>query len=265
MDSEKKVGTFLFLGTGASAGVPIIGCKCPVCTSSSPRNKRLRPSGLLRLSGKTVLIDVGPDFRQQALRAGIERIDGLMLTHPHYDHIAGIDDLRIFYVRTHEPIPCLLSPQTLDELRIRYYYLFQPPSEGRALSAQIAFHALPRVEGEIRFLGLPLVYFSYVQSGTAITGYRIGDFAYVSDIKEYDPSIFSTLSGVRTLVLSALSEAQSRVHFSMDEAIQFAKKAHIDRTWLMHVSHASDHETLNRKLPKDIQLAYDGLEIAFEA
>ena len=123
------IGKFLFLGTSASAGVPIIGCKCPVCTSSSPRNHRLRPAGLLQVAGRTLLIDVGPDFRQQALKYQIDAPDGLILTHTHYDHIAGIDELRVYYVRSKKPFPCLLSQESFEDLKRRYYYLFRPSGE----------------------------------------------------------------------------------------------------------------------------------------
>ena len=122
-----KAGQFLFLGTSASAGIPVIGCKCAVCLSSSPQNRRLRPSGLLKIGNRSLLIDVGPDFREQALKYGIDSLDGLILTHTHYDHIAGIDELRVFYLRSGKKLPCLLSQESLKDLQKRYDYLFQPP------------------------------------------------------------------------------------------------------------------------------------------
>ena len=125
-------GSFLFLGTSGSTGIPVIGCKCPICTSSDPRNQRLRPAGWVRIGGTSLLIDAGPDLRGQALKYGIDRVDGLLLTHTHFDHIAGIDELRIFYVRHKKPLPCLLSQETYDELKKRYYYLFQPKNSDSA-------------------------------------------------------------------------------------------------------------------------------------
>lgn len=254
-------GLFTFLGTGASAGVPIIGCKCPICTSASPYNHRLRPAGWLQIDGKSYLIDVGPDFRQQALKHRIDQIDGLLLTHTHFDHIAGIDDLRIYYVRQNKPVSCLLSKESFAELKLRYHYFFQM---GKNLTAQLAYQILEEARGEVHFSGLNIKYFSYRQGDMLVHGYRIGDFAYVSDIRDYDESIFESLRGVKNLVLSALRKESSHLHLSIDEAVAFARKVGARRTYLTHLSHFLDHEEANRELPSDIQLGYDGLKFEFE-
>ncbi|HSX13158.1 MAG TPA: MBL fold metallo-hydrolase [Chlamydiales bacterium] len=256
-------GTFLFLGTAGSAGVPVIGCSCPVCVSSSPFNQRFRPSGLIKINGKTLLIDVGPDFRIQALTHKIKTLDGLLLTHTHYDHIAGIDELRIFYLRSQMKLPCLLSQESLDDLEKRYDYLFQPIGKVPTLSAQLDIHVLPEDEGEKEFLGLKIGYVSYTQGGCKVNGYRFGNFAYISDIREFNPSIFEKLQGIETLVVSALREESSMLHFSLPEAIDFANQVGAKQTWITHISHGLDHESTNRKLPKSIQLGYDGLELGF--
>lgn len=257
-------GTFIFLGTSGSAGVPVIGCACAVCQSTSPFNQRSRPSGLLKIGGKILLIDVGPDFRMQALKQGIHHLDGLLLTHTHYDHIAGIDDLRIFYLRSQKKLPCLLSVESFQDLEKRYYYLFQPIGKVPTLSAQLDIHLLPKEEGEAEFLGIQIGYMTYTQGGCKVNGFRIGNFAYISDIREYSASIFERLKGVKTLVLSALREEQSLLHFSLQEAVDFAQKVGAERTRITHISHGLDHESTNRKLPKSIQLGYDGLEVGFE-
>lgn len=246
-------GTFLFLGTGASTGVPMIGCRCAVCTSPSPYNKRLRPSGLIKIGGKSFLIDAGPDFRNQALIYKIDHLDGLLLTHTHYDHMAGIDDLRPYSFRTKEPMPCLLSGDSLKTLRLRYHYLFQ--SQG--LKCQ------ELKEGEQEFEGVPVTCFNYVQGSMTVTGFRFGDFAYVSDIRTYDESIFTVLKGVKKLVLSALKREASRAHLSLAEAVEFAHKTGAYRTWLTHVSHHLDHDEGERHLPKEVRMGYDGLTIDF--
>jgi phosphoribosyl 1,2-cyclic phosphate phosphodiesterase len=254
---------FLFLGTGASTGVPVIGCECGVCSSSSSYNKRLRPSGLVRIRGKAILIDVGPDFREQALKNKIYSLDGLLLTHTHFDHIAGIDELRVYYLQKRKPLPCLLSKETFDELKIRYYYLFRPIDTSPTLSAQLDLQVLQGDQGEIDFLGVKIGYFSYFQGAMKVTGYRIGDFAYVSDIRVYDEGIFERLSGVKTLVVSALREEAPIMMFSVDEAVAFSKKVGAKMTHITHMNHEVNYETVNRKLPPHIQLAYDGLEIEF--
>src|SRR5690349_18127258 len=130
---------FLFLGTGGSAGVPLIGCSCSVCLSTSPLNKRLRSAGLLKVQGKNYLIDVGPDFREQALKYRIDSLDGVLITHPHSDHIAGIDDLRAYYFLSGKKTPCLLSQATFDEIKVRFPYLLQMRPEG-SIAAQLHFH-----------------------------------------------------------------------------------------------------------------------------
>lgn len=257
----KASGKFTFLGTSASAGVPMVGCKCAVCTSASAKNQRLRPSGLLRVGGKSILIDVGPDFRTQAIKYKIDHLDGLLLTHTHFDHIAGIDDLRAYYLQTKKKLPCLLSKESLDDLKTRYDYLFR--TSGKSLSAQLAFTPLPDEMGQTEFLGLKIGYVSYIQSGMKVNGFRLGDFAYISDIREYEDSIFGALKGVKNLVLSALREEPSDLHFTMDEAIAFSRKVGAEATFLTHISHAVDHEAVNKKLPVEVRLGFDGFEMEF--
>lgn len=258
-------GTFLFLGTGASAGVPIIGCGCKVCNSDDERNRRLRPAGLVRIGGKTLLIDIGPDFRQQALRCGLTQADGLLLTHTHYDHIAGIDELRVLNYRQKKPFPCLLSKESYADLQRRYYYLFEQGLGEEIRAAQIDCKVLPSRNGKVDFLGLPIQFVSFRQAGMEVTGFRIGTFAYISDIREYDDEIFESLKGVKTLVLSSLRAEASKVHLCFDEAVAFADRVGAKKTWLTHLSHGVDHEEACRMLPPSVQPGYDGLEFSFEA
>lgn len=261
MDILDQMGRFLFLGTSASAGIPMIGCKCSVCRSPSPYNRRLRPSGLLRIRERSFLIDVGPDFREQALKYKIDTLDALILTHTHYDHVAGIDELRVYYLQSQKKLPCLLSQESLRDLKKRYDYLFEPIGAGPTLSAQIAYTTLEGDMGEVEFLGVKFGYVSYFQGGAKVNGFRVGDFAYISDIRDYDPSIFAGLKGVKTLVLSALREEASPLHLSLDEAVAFARTVGAQKTVLTHISHALDHSLINQKLPPAIQLGYDGLEL----
>ncbi len=251
----------IFLGTGASTGVPVIGCRCGICQSTNCKNKRFRSSALIQTQNKTFLIDIGPDFRQQALLHDIAHIDGLLLTHTHYDHIAGIDELRALNFRQKKPFPCLLSQASLTDMQKRYYYLFQNNASDEMRSAQLDFHVLPQGSSSVHFLGTPIEFITYRQANMEVNGFRIGSLAYVSDIKDYDTSVLSALKGVQTLVLSALRPGPSRVHLSFDEAVEFARKVGAHRTWLTHLSHEVDHEAACRALPLDVQPAYDGLEL----
>jgi phosphoribosyl 1,2-cyclic phosphate phosphodiesterase len=254
---------FLFLGTAASAGIPMIACRCNVCLSSSPYNSRLRSSGLLKIDGKVFLIDSGPDLRSQALKYKIDRLDGVLLTHTHFDHIAGIDELRVYYLSSRKKMPCLLSLDSLSDLRKRYDYLFHT-GDTVTLSAQLEFTTMDQDHGELDFLGVKFKYISYFQGGMRVNGFRFRNFAYVSDIRDYDPSIFTHLKGVQKLVLSAPRHEPSPLHLSLEEAVEFAKKVGAQETWLTHVSHEIDHEETNRKLPPSIQFGFDGLEMEIE-
>jgi phosphoribosyl 1,2-cyclic phosphate phosphodiesterase len=246
-----------FLGTGASLGVPLIGCSCAVCSSQDPKNNRLRSSLFLSISDKKILIDAGPDLRLQALRYGLTHLDGVIFTHAHHDHTAGIDDLRIYHFKHQAPLPCLVSQQTAEDLHRRYYFMFTPSLHGERLRLQI----LEKRVGEVDFLGIPIHYFSYDQLGMQVLGIRIGSFAYVTDIKEYTEEIIQHLKGVETLVVSALRFAPSQMHLTVDEAVEFINKIHPQNAYLTHVSHELDHEKTNVYLPATIQLAYDGLQI----
>lgn len=256
-------GRLLFLGTGASVGIPLIGCECEVCRSDLPFNKRLRPSVLLKIDGKEFLIDAGPDFRQQALRAHIKHLSGVILTHAHYDHTAGMDELRVISYNNQKPLPVLLSRETAQDIKIRFYYLFPGPPPLEHVVERIKFQVLPEEEGGVVFEGIPVGYFSYEQGGMKVNGFRFGSLAYLSDIRIYSPSIFDHLKGIKTLVISALRYDSSALHFSVDEAVEFIARAGAEKAWLTHISHELEHTQANLALPSHIRLAYDGLEIEF--
>lgn len=258
-----ETGELVFLGTGASAGVPLIGCRCQVCLSTSSFNKRLRPSVLIKAANRTFIIDVGPDFRSQVLLHGVDRLDGVLLTHSHYDHVGGIDDLRAFYFTQHIKLPCLLSQETFDELKMRCYYLMQPLKNGHTICAQLDFHVLKEDFGTIQFGELNWQFMSYFQAKIKVTGFRLGDMAYISDIREYDENLLRALKGVKVLILSALRDLPSHMHLSVEQAIDLAEQIGAKETWLTHISHELDHELTNQKLPQNVRLSYDGLKIVF--
>lgn len=234
-------------------GIPVAGCPCPVCQSGHPSNQRLRPAALIRDGeGRTFVIDMGPDFRFQALKYQINHIDGVLITHTHYDHIAGFDEIRPYYFRQQKPIPVLLSRESYLDCKIRYYYLPESCTK---------YTVLDEAQGVIDFEGLPLTYLSYRQGMMQVLGFRIGTFAYITDIQEHSDEVIKALKGVDTLVVSALRWSKSPVHFTIDEAVSFSEKVGAKKTYFTHIAHELDHESTNRELPKNIQLAYDGLEL----
>lgn len=233
-------------------GVPIAGCLCPVCQSAHPLNHRYRPSAMIRDGERTFIIDMGPDFRSQALKFGITRLDGVLITHPHYDHVAGFDEIRPFYFRQEKPIPILLSDEAHAELELRFGYL---PAEFKQ------YHVLREKEGKVNFEGLEIIHTSYKQAGVRVSGFRFGKLAYITDIQEYDEGIYEVLKGVEVLIISALRWTRSPVHFSLDDAVAFTKKILSKKAYITHIAHELEHEETNRLLPDFVQLAYDGLEL----
>lgn len=253
-------GKLLFLGTGSSMGIPMIGCPCGVCHSQNILNQRLRPSVLIDVQNKRILIDIGPDFRIQALKYGINHLDGVILTHTHFDHIAGLDELRTFYILNRQSIPVLLSSDSFSDLKQRYPYLFRQKSWGTSLSAQLTFHLLENERGNINFLDHRIGYMTYEQGGMKVNGYRFGNLAYISDIKNYSESLLEDLYGVEILIISG---QHSPMHLSIEEGMQLSQKVNPQKTYFTHISHESDHEEVNRLLPSGYALAYDGLTLNF--
>ncbi len=260
----KASGSLTFMGTGGSMGIPVIGCPCPVCKSDSPYNKRMRPSALLQVNDKSIVIDCGQEFRIQALKHHLDDIDGVIFTHAHHDHSAGIDDLRAYYLHHKKTaIPCLLSKETLLDLQTRYHYIFDGMNYPDKLTPRLDLRIMEGERGEVNFADVSIKYFSFKQTGMKVNGLRIGNFAYVSDIKEYSETIFDDLKGVETLVLSALRFTPSWMHLMVDEAVEFSKKVNAKQTYFTHIAHELDHEKTNAYLPSNIRMAYDGLVINF--
>ena len=164
--------TFLFLGTGGSLGVPVVGCSCPICVSCKEKNNRLRSSALVTIGAKKFLIDCGPDFRQQALTHNINSIDGCLITHIHHDHTASIDELRVFTFKNKKALPCLMSSETASDIRRRFDYLFLETEREKRILSILEILELPKKSGKIHFEGVEVAYVGYEQSGTSVTGYR---------------------------------------------------------------------------------------------
>ncbi|HRW59003.1 MAG TPA: MBL fold metallo-hydrolase [Chlamydiales bacterium] len=251
----------LFLGTGSSMGVPLIGCNCHICQSENPLNRRLRTSAFLQIRGKNFLIDVGPDFREQALRYNIQNIDGILLTHPHFDHIGGLDDLRIFNFILKKPLPCLLSGRMYHHLKKRYDHIFQPYKEVGNIAVEFDYQIVEKDFDTVSFLDEKFSVMTFFQQDLSVSGYRIDDFAYITDIKTFSEEVVESLKGVKTLVLSAPRYRSSPVHFSVDEALDFITSVGAEKTYLTHLSHDIDME--DHPLPENVFFAYDGLKITF--
>ncbi len=242
-------------------GTPVVTCKCDVCISNDPLNHRLRPAGLLKLGDERYLIDTGPDFRHQALKYGMDRLDGVLITHTHFDHIAGLDDLRVYYFLQKKTLPCLLSQESYDDLKKTRGYIFEKLKDDVMGASRFDFQIIKNDFGIEKFAGHSWQIMSFEQGGMKITGFRLGSFAYVMDLKHFSPEIYEALKGVEVLVMSALRYRPSPAHLSMDEAIAFAAKVGAKQTWFSHVAHDLDHANTNQQLPAGVKLAYDGLEI----
>ncbi|NGX34920.1 MAG: Ribonuclease BN [Candidatus Anoxychlamydiales bacterium] len=253
----------IFLGTGASTAVPVINCRCKVCRSDSKYNKRLRPSVLIEKNRKKILIDVGPDIRMQAVRYKIKKIDVLILTHAHFDHMAGIDDLRVFNRIQKEPLRCYLLRETFKEVKIKYDHFFKKNLKHHTQGARFDFHVLDDKKHTFRFDDISFEYFSYFQDSKKVLGVRIDNFAYLTDIKRYDDNILKKLTNLDVLVVSALRHKKSDVHFNIKEALEFIKKIKPKKAYLTHLGHEIEYFSDSKKLLENVSLAYDGLELKF--
>ncbi|MBR9914970.1 MAG: MBL fold metallo-hydrolase [Algicola sp.] len=247
-----------FLGTGTSQGIPVIGSDHPVCLSDNPKDKRLRVSVLVQWDSYTYVIDCGPDFRQQMLRAQCEKIDGIVFTHEHADHTAGLDDIRPFYFRQGD-IPFYAHKRVLKELNTRFNYIFTTKDKypGVPSVIQNEITNTPFTLGN-----LEVVPINGYHHKLQVFGFRFGDFAYLTDMKTIADEEVEKLTGVKVLVVNALRETEHISHFNLDEALSLIDKVKPKKAYLTHISHyLGFHDEVQQKLPKNVYLAYDNLEI----
>ena len=249
------------LGTGTSTGIPVIGCTCRVCRSSDPRDTRSRCACLVETDNLTLLIDTGPDFRQQALREGIDRVDAVLYTHHHFDHVAGLDDLRPFFFGNKAPIPCFARTNVATVLRERFDYIFKdgtypglPKLNLRVVEE--AFRAESRYGADA---SLPVTPVEVYHGQLPIYGYRIGRFAYLTDTSRVPEASFEVLHDLDVLVLDALRTEKHPTHFSFDEAVATARRIGARQTYFIHMTHSVLHAEIDATLPEGIALGYDGL------
>jgi phosphoribosyl 1,2-cyclic phosphate phosphodiesterase len=249
------------LGSGTSVGVPTIGCRCDVCRSTDPRDNRMRPSVLLRYADKTVLVDTTPDFRQQALRFGIERLDAILYTHSHADHILGLDDLRPLNFRQRGPIPIYATPVTLAGIQSMFGYVFSgKPSES----------SMPRIEVRVmdgrpfQLFDLLCVPIDLMHGSGRSLGFRFGRLAYLTDHSEVPEESLALLDGLEVLFLDALRHKPHPTHSTVEQSLRYVERLRPRRAYFTHICHDLPHERTERLLPPHVRLAYDGLEIEVE-
>ncbi|WP_317196841.1 MBL fold metallo-hydrolase [Edaphocola aurantiacus] len=247
-----------FLGTGTSQGVPMIGCGCEVCTSANPKDNRLRSAVWLQNEDTSVVIDSGPDFRYQMLRAKVETLDGIVFTHGHKDHVAGLDDVRAYNYWTQKDIDIFANPDTEEILRREFQYAFsniQYPG-----LPQLAIHSLTGQDftvGSMDFRTIKVLHYKL-----EVFGYRIGDFTYITDANYIAPEEMDKIRGTKILVLNALRHEKHISHFTLNEAIDIAQEIGAEQTYFTHISHQLGlHDEINTSLPQGIFLAYDGLKL----
>ncbi len=247
-----------FLGTGTSQGIPVIGCTCNVCSSLDYRNKRLRSSIHIEVEGLSLVIDSGPDFRQQMIREKINRLDAILFTHQHKDHVAGLDDIRPFNYLQNEDIPIYATDYVIDQLKKEFSYIFQ----------ETPYPGIPQIKIN------PITSKSFYIKKTKVTpiqvlhyklpvlGFRISNFTYITDANFIDDKEIEKIKGSEIVVLNALQKEYHLSHFSLDEAIAVAKKINAPQTYFIHMGHKlGTHQEINTELPAGIQLAYDGLKL----
>ena len=249
-----------FLGTGTSCGVPTIGCQCYTCTSKDPHDKRLRCSALVETETTRILIDCGPDFRQQIMPQPFRKIDGILITHAHYDHMGGMDDIRP-YCQFGE-INVYADPIAKAGLLQMLPYCFAEHRYPGVPAIQL--HEIHKHE-PLRIGDLEVIPIEVMHHDLPILGYRIGKLAYITDMKTIDKGELDYLQDVETLVVNALRQKPHHSHQTLDEAVTFAKRVGARQTWLIHSSHdIGRHKEVNASLPSDIQMAYDGQVIEIE-
>lgn len=248
----------IFLGTGTSQGIPVIGSNHPVCLSNDPRDKRLRVSVVVRWGEHNILIDCGPDFRTQMLANEISSIDAIFYTHEHNDHTAGLDDIRPFFFRQGD-IPIYAHKRVLGSLKKRFEYIFE--SENKYPGAPSVL--VNEIENKpFNFRNLEIIPVNVMHNRVQVFGFRLDKFAYLTDVKTIEPTEVEKLKGVKVLVVNALRQEQHPSHFNLQDALDFIEEVNPERAYLTHISHHMGfHEEVQAQLPENVFLAYDNLKL----
>jgi phosphoribosyl 1,2-cyclic phosphate phosphodiesterase len=248
-----------FLGTGTSQGVPMIGCDCVVCRSADPKDKRLRPSIFVETDdGTGVLVDAGPDLRAQALRHDLRRVDAIILTHSHADHILGLDDIRRYNMMYRRAMPCYADAPTIEQVRSMFSYVFDPatPRGGGLPHIETFEIAGPFCIGHTEFTPIPIWH-----GARKILGLRVGSFAYLTDCSQIPDEAWPLLQDLDVVVIDALRDRRHPTHFSLDEAVEAGHRIGAGQVYFTHMCHDLGHANTCARLPAGMELAYDGLVV----
>lgn len=247
-----------FLGTGTSQGIPVIGSTHPVCLSDDPKDKRLRVSVLVEVEGTQIVIDCGPDFRQQMLTNPIDRLDAILFTHEHSDHTAGLDDIRPYFFKQGD-IPVFAHRRVMESLRKRFDYIFASENKypGAPSVKEVVIENTPFKIGNHQIIPINVMH-----NRVQVFGFRIGEFAYITDAKTIEEEEIEKLRGTDVLVINALRKEPHHSHFNLEEALQFIQEINPKKAYLTHISHVMGfHAEVQASLPENVFLAYDNLQI----
>ncbi|HEX4797633.1 MAG TPA: MBL fold metallo-hydrolase [Humisphaera sp.] len=249
----------LFLGTGTSAGVPMIGCDCDVCTSTDPHDKRTRPSVVISYQNTRVLVDTTPELRIQCLANNVRQIDAVVYTHAHADHIMGLDDVRRFNAIRNGPLDVWADQKTHAALLRCFSYAFLEPSPEQKVFRP---YLIPRtIDGPFEIAGVHWIPIPLLHGDMPVLGFRVGSLAYCTDVSEIPESSFALLNDLDVLVLDALQPQKHTTHFSLEEAIAAAQRINAKQTLFTHIAHRMPHQATNDQLPAGMRLAYDGQRV----
>lgn len=251
--------TITFLGTGTSSGVPMIGCSCNVCTSTNNKDKRLRSSILVESDTTTIVVDTTPDFRYQMLRTHTKNLDAVLFTHPHKDHIAGLDDVRAFNFFSKHPMNIYANTLTEEALRRDFYYAFSDNKYPG--TPNLIIHTIDTTPFTIGNIPIQPILVWHIKM--PVFGFKFGNFAYITDANKIDENEKDKIKGVKVLVINALRNEKHISHFTLNEAIALATELKVEKAYFTHISHQlGTHEQINKQLPSNMQLAYDGLQLS---